>query len=224
MCTVTYVPLKNGCCITSNRDENILREKAIPPTKFIIKDKNIFFPKDPKSGGTWFAHDNKNIIVLLNGAEEKHQSKENYRKSRGLIVIELISSKNPIHEWKKINLKDIEPFTIVLYSNNKLFQLQWNEIEKKQKELDTTNNYIWSSSTLYNKEIRKERSLWFYNLINSENEINADSLINFHKYTKEENKDYGLQINRNNLLKTVSITQCILSNNNITFKYIDLLD
>lgn len=224
MCTVTYVPLKNGCCITSNRDENILREKAIPPTKFIIKDKNIFFPKDPKSGGTWFAHDNKNIIVLLNGAEEKHQSKENYRKSRGLIVIELISSKNPIHEWKKINLKDIEPFTIVLYSNNKLFQLQWNEIEKKQKELDATNNYIWSSSTLYNKEIRKERSLWFYNLMHSENEINADSLINFHKYTKEENKDYGLQINRNNLLKTVSITQCILSNNNITFKYIDLLD
>ena len=39
------------------------------------------------------AHNYSKIIVLLNGAKEKHISKSNYNKSRGLIVIELMTSK-----------------------------------------------------------------------------------------------------------------------------------
>ena len=93
MCTVSFVPTKNGVCITSNRDEKVSRKKAISPQKTTINNKVITFPKDPQAGGTWFAHDDKNVIVLLNGAEEKHISKGNYRKSRGLIVLDLISSK-----------------------------------------------------------------------------------------------------------------------------------
>ena len=90
MCTVSFVPTQNGICITSNRDEKISRSKAISPQKTTINNKEITFPKDPQAGGTWFAHDDKNVIVLLNGAEEKHVSKGNYRKSRGLIVLDLI--------------------------------------------------------------------------------------------------------------------------------------
>jgi uncharacterized protein with NRDE domain len=224
MCTVTFVPLKDGYCLTSNRDESVLREKAIPPTKYLINKKEIYFPKDQKAGGTWFAHDNKNSIVLLNGAQEKHIRKESYRKSRGLIVIELITSENPINEWESIDLVEIEPFTIVLFYDHKLYQLQWNELNKSQIELDVTKNYIWSSSTLYTKEIRAERARWFNDFICSEENINNKKLLNFHQFTKGDNKDFGLQINRNNLLKTISITQCVISKNGITFNYIDLLD
>ena len=224
MCTVSFVPLKDSYCITSNRDESVLREKAIPPTKYVINDKEIYFPKDPKAGGTWFAHDNENCIVLLNGAQEKHIHKDKYRKSRGLVVIDLITSKKPIEEWKSIDLNEIEPFTIVLFSEKKLFQLQWNEIKKSLIELDVTKNHIWSSSTLYDKKIREERANWFENFINDENEIDSKKLLNFHQFTEGENKNYGLQINRNNLLKTISITQCIISKKRISFNYIDLLD
>ncbi len=224
MCTVSFVPLKDSYCITSNRDESVLREKAIPPTKYVINEKEIYFPKDPKAGGTWFAHDNENCIVLLNGAEEKHIHKNNYRKSRGLVVIDLITSKKPIEEWKSIDLNEIEPFTIVLFSEKKLYQLRWNEIEKSSFELDATKSHIWSSSTLYDKEIREERANWFKNFINSEEKIDSKKLLNFHQFTEEKNKNYGLQINRNNILKTISITQCIISNKTISFNYIDLLN
>lgn len=224
MCTVTFVPLKNGFCITSNRDESINREKAIPPTKYTINNKEIHFPKDPKAGGTWFAHDNKNSMVLLNGASEKHIAKDSYRKSRGLILLDLISSDRPIDEWKFIDLREIEPFTIIFFSEKRLYQLQWDEINKSLVELDITIKHIWSSSTLYEKEVRAERAKWFTDFINSEEKISSQKLLNFHQFTKGDNKNYGLQINRNNLLKTISITQCIISNNNLSFHYIDLLD
>lgn len=224
MCTVSFVPLKDGFCITSNRDESINREKAIPPSKYNVNNKEIYFPKDPRAGGTWFAHDSKSCIVLLNGANEKHIPKIKYRKSRGLIVLDLISLENPIEEWSIIDLEDIEPFTIILFSAQRLYQLQWNEIEKSIIEFDATKNHMWSSATLYEKEIRDERANWFKDFINTEEQLNNEKLLNFHQFTKGDNKEYGLQINRNDNLKTISITQCIISNNNFTFNYIDLLD
>ena len=86
MCTVTFIPTNQGCIITSNRDEKISREKAISPQEYEIDGKKITFPKDPKAGGTWIVHTNNKIVVLLNGAKEKHLAKPFYRKSRGLIV------------------------------------------------------------------------------------------------------------------------------------------
>lgn len=222
MCTVTFVPLKKGVCITSNRDEKTARQKAIPPQKYIINNKTITFPKDPKAGGTWFAHDNKNILVLLNGAMEKHLVKSNYKKSRGLIVLELIASNNINKEWEKIDLKEIEPFTLVYYNGNHLFQFQWNEIEKSTIQLDPSKEYIWSSSTLYTKEKRSERVKWFNTFLENTKSITSDSLINFHQFTESDNKDFGLQINHDDYLKTVSITQCIYSDKQLEDIYIDL--
>ena len=223
MCTVSFVPTQNGICITSNRDEKISRSKAISPQKTTINNKEITFPKDPQAGGTWFAHDDKNVIVLLNGAQEKHVSKGNFRKSRGLIVLDLISSKNPLIEWNTIDLDNIEPFTIVLFNGEQLFQLQWNELEKSTQELDSDKQYIWSSSTLYAKEIRQERAKWFSEFLIQKENRTAEDLLHFHQFTENENPNYGLQINRNNLLKTVSITQCVI-NKTIDLKYIDLLE
>ena len=224
MCTVSFVPLKGSFCITSNRDESVLREKAIPPTKYNINNKEIYFPKDPKAGGTWFAHNNKNCIVLLNGAEEKHVQKQNYRKSRGLIVLELVGSENPFKAWELIDLNGIEPFTIILFSEKKLHQLQWNELNKSTVALDITKHYIWSSSTLYEKEVRAERAKWFEDFMNSEKNITKDKLLDFHQFTEKENRNFGLQINRNDHLKTISITQCNIANSDFIFNYIDLLN
>jgi uncharacterized protein with NRDE domain len=223
MCTVTFVPTTNGVCITSNRDEKIARPKAIAPASYIINNKEITFPKDPQAGGTWIAHDNENIIVLLNGAQEKHISKGNYRKSRGLIVLDLISSNNALAKWKTIDLHEIEPFTIIFYNSEKLVKLQWNEVEKSTLELDKSKNYIWSSATLYAKEIREERAKWFDNFMLQTKKVNSHSLLEFHRFTESENLNYGLQINRNNLLKTVSITQCVIKET-ISLNYIDLLE
>lgn len=224
MCTVTYIPNSEGCIITSNRDEKITRKRAISPQEYTIERKKITFPKDPSAGGTWIAHDLNKIIVLLNGGAEKHISKNNYRKSRGLIVLELMISDTTLDYWNIIDLTDIEPFTIVYFENNNLIQLQWNEIEKTNQVFDNEKPHIWSSSTLYSKEIRLQRENWFLNFMASKSNPSPEEILHFHQFTESENKEFGLQINRDNVLKTISITQCEVVNNSIKMNYLDLLD
>jgi len=224
MCTVSFVNANGKIIITSNRDEKIIRPNAIEPKNYLINHKKIIFPKDPKAGGTWYAIDeHSNVLVLLNGAEEKHLLKESYRKSRGLILLELMGSESPFAAWESIDLKDIEPFTLVLFEAKKLYQLRWNEIEKETKELNTNDHHIWSSSTLYANEIRAKRTEWFHSFLDTKPTINEEELFHFHRYTEEENTEHGLVINRNDVLKTLSITQTVIEKNKVAIHYSDLI-
>ena len=224
MCTVSFVSSNGKTIITSNRDEKVLRPSAIEPKNYQINTKNVFFPKDPKAGGTWFAVDeNSNVLVLLNGAEEKHILKEKYNRSRGLIVLELIGETSPLKMWQTIDLENVEPFTLVLFENQKLYQLRWNEIEKTTLALDVTKNHIWSSSTLYSAAIREKRANWFNTFLDTKPEVNEAELFNFHRYTEEENTEHGLVINRNDALKTLSITQAVVEKNKVQMSHYDLM-
>ena len=224
MCTVSFVSSNGKTIITSNRDEKVLRPSAIEPKNYQINTKNVFFPKDPKAGGTWFAVDeNSNVLVLLNGAEEKHILKEKYNRSRGLIVLELIGETSPLEMWQTIDLENVESFTLVLFEDQKLYQLRWNEIEKTTLALDVTKNHIWSSSTLYSAAIREKRANWFNTFLDTKPEVNEAELFNFHRYTEEENTEHGLVINRNDALKTLSITQAVVEKNKVQMAHFDLI-
>lgn len=223
MCTVSFVFSNGKAILTHNRDEKIARPSAIEPQKYSINNKEIYFPKDPKAGGTWYAvAQNGTTIVLLNGADEKHQVKLSYRKSRGLIVLDLISSNSSIDQWNAIDLSEIEPFTIVLFEEGMLYQLRWNEVEKTTLNLDVSQNHIWSSSTLYPKDIREKRANWFHTFLDTKPEVDEKEMFNFHRYTEGENQENGLVINRNDLMKTLSITQSVIEKNNIVLSYLDL--
>ena len=128
------------------------------------------------------------------------------------------------NEWKNIDLENIEPFTIVYFDGENLVQWQWNSIEKTTKEFNKEEPHIWSSATLYEPEIRAERANWFIQFLQEKEDISADELLHFHQFEQATNSDYGLQINRNNILKTVSITQCIWQPQRIEMHYLDLLE
>ena len=224
MCTVSFVNINGTIILTSNRDEKTIRPAAIAPKNYRINHKNVFFPKDKKGGGTWFAvNENAAVLILLNGAAEKHVPKSSYRKSRGLIVLELISKTSVISAWHDLDLENIEPFTLVLYENENLYQLQWNDVEKSTIKLDDTKSHIWSSSTLYSSEIRKERANWFKDFLANNEELTAEKLSDFHTNTKKENTDYGLVINRNNEMQTLSVTQTVIDKNKVKISYNDLI-
>ena len=224
MCTVSFVASNGQTIITSNRDEKVLRKSALEPKNYLINNKNIIFPKDTKAGGTWFAvSDEGTVVVLLNGASEKHQLKANYRKSRGLVVLDLIATYSPILEWESIDLYGIEPFTIVLFQDEKLYQLRWNEIQKETIFLDATQNHIWSSATLYDAEIRQKRANWFLDFTATKDNLEPEDLFHFHRYAEDQNQDHGLVINRGDVLKTVSITQTVIEQNKVEILYSDLI-
>ncbi|RVU90296.1 hypothetical protein EH230_04925 [Flavobacterium columnare] len=225
MCTVSYVFSNNKVIITSNRDEKIARPKALVPKSYMGERKKMFFPKDSKAGGTWYVLDDKgNIMVLLNGAFEKHTPKEKYRKSRGLILLEIFDNCDCINKWFEINLDDIEPFTLIAYANKRLYQLRWDGNAKNTKELNNQESYIWSSSTLYPNNIRTERELLFKTFTQSKNIIKAKDIADFHEHTNSDDKENGLIINRNNTLITQSITQTVINQNKMIFIHKDLIN
>lgn len=224
MCTVSFVKSFDKIIITSNRDEKVIRPSAIPPQNYILQGKNVIFPQDPKAGGTWYAVDEKGtVIVLLNGASEKHLVKLSYRKSRGLIVLDLISSVSPKDFWKQMNLENIEPFTLILFQDQQLFQLRWNGDSKEIAELNCDEKHIWSSSTLYPVGIRKERANAFYSFLDNNAVISENDMYHFHRHAESENQENGLVINRNNELKTLSITQSVIEKNKVTILHYDLV-
>ena len=223
MCTVSFVRHNNSFIITSNRDEHIARPLAYEPQKEIINGRKIVYPKDPKAGGTWFAI-NEDLIatVLLNGAFRRQKYTGNYRKSRGLVLLEIISSKMPKDQLRKIELHDIAPFTLVFWGQPSLLEFRWDGRRRYIKELDPKEYHIWSSTTLYSPEVIKHRSDLFEQFMSLPGEKNHQNLLEFHTGDKKD-RENGFVINRENGLRTFSITQAVIGED-ATLMHKDLLN
>jgi uncharacterized protein with NRDE domain len=223
MCTVSFVRVNDAVIITSNRDEHIQRENAAAPDFHQLPNKKIIFPKDVRAGGTWFAAaDNGVVAVLLNGAFIKHTPQPPYRKSRGLILLEIIEADEPLSYFKNFDLNNIEPFTVVLYQPGFLHELRWDGNDKYEKALDITRNYIWSSATLYSDEIIEHRKNLFDIFIHSAATIKAETVHDFHA-SNNGDAENGFVINRQTGMKTFSITQAVVQSDVVNFSHADLL-
>lgn len=224
MCTVSFISRNNNYFITSNRDEHISRPLAFEPMEEIVNSIKILFPKDPKAGGTWFAlNENGVVAVLLNGAFKKHKSKGNYAKSRGLILLDVISASNPKSFVDEMDLNNIEPFTLVLFDAITLMEFRWDGKQKHSKPLDKNQSHIWSSATLYDEEAIANRTSLFSEFMSVSSDIEASDVVDFHSNNNEDYEN-GFIIDRNTGLKTFSVTQVVLTKEEAVLKHFDLLN
>ena len=224
MCTVSFVRVNDAVIITSNRDEHEERENACAPEFHQLQRKKIIFPKDARAGGTWFAASNNGVVaVLLNGAFVKHTPQPPYRKSRGVILLEIMEADEPLSFFKTLNLDNIEPFTVVLYQPGYLYELRWDGNDKHEKALDITLNYIWSSATLYTDEVIEHRENLFGRFIHSGIAITTAGIYNFHA-SNNGDEENGFVIKRKTGMKTFSITQAVVQSGAVNFSHVDLLE
>ncbi|QEC66039.1 NRDE family protein [Panacibacter ginsenosidivorans] len=223
MCTVTFIPVKDKFFITSNRDEKILRKPALPPKAYTFGIATIIYPKDADAGGTWIAmHENGNAVVLLNGGFEKHIPAPSYKKSRGIVLLEVINAPSPLTRFHEISLSNIEPFTLVLLDDNNLYECRWDGDIKHAKELNNTKAHIWSSVTLYDKAIIQKREQWFIEWINTNPAPSMQDILHFHLFAGDGDDHNDLRMNRNNKMLTVSATGMEISNEKAIMHYLDL--
>jgi uncharacterized protein with NRDE domain len=222
MCTVVFIPNNDKIIFASLRDESPLRKTAITPEHYKTKDILVLAPKDALAGGTWLGINNhQNVIILLNGGFVKHSRKESYRMSRGLIVNELLQSEMPVVDWELLNLDEIEPFSLLVWSEEMLFHLVWDGETKFRTKLDTTIPHILSSSTLYDFEAKEKRSLIFNSWLKTEPQVNKQSLISFFKSVIDS--ENGFIMNRNEKVKTLSYSYIeLFQNDTATLDYYDL--
>ncbi|HEX9600000.1 MAG TPA: NRDE family protein, partial [Mariniflexile sp.] len=134
MCTVTIIPKgDNDFVLTSNRDEAPNRV-SLPPDFYRNKETRLLYPMDKLSGGTWIGLSEKNrAVCVLNGAFSIHERKEDYLKSRGVMVLDFLTSESILTTAESYDLINIEPFTMVLVDWNtalKFYELVWDGTEK----------------------------------------------------------------------------------------------
>jgi hypothetical protein len=232
MCTVTYLPPQRGrnLVLTSNRDELDYRE-TIPPKIYTHNGISICYPKDTLASGSWIAmNSNGRIVCLLNGAFEAHKKELYHTNSRGQALLQLAASdKETLNYFNEQNLKTTQPFTIITIDvkDEKIIYFSefiWNGKNKFFRLLEHTKPYIWSSATLYKEEVRKERCLWFSELLKKEmGKISPKLIYNFHNGVHTSDKTNNVLVEREGGLKTVSITQIVLDNSQIQMNYMDKL-
>ena len=213
MCTVTFLPLSDiGFVLTSSRDVGYQREEAVAPQTYVEGGVSLHYPKDGKAGGTWIGTSRNNrLICLLNGGFENHIQEEFYVKSRGLVVKELLMSKDFEIACKKIELESIEPFTIVCVIwevELQLFEFVWDGSNRHLTELPRQPS-IWSSSTLYTDQMKALRQDWFREWFIGKGRT-SKNVLEFHKNGGIGFPEVDVFMRREHV-GTVSITQVVAS-------------
>ena len=222
MCTVIFIPGQNNCLFASLRDESPQRQRALSPAIIRMNNGNCIAPVDPAGGGTWAGiHSAGHIIILLNGGFVNHIKQNKYSKSRGLVVTAFLDSATPITAWQEFSLEHMEPFTLIVWTENKLFQLVWDGNKKHQFALPPDVPQIWSSATLYDNDAAARRRQVFTSWLQTDPAVNRDSLLRFFRsYTDAYN---GFIINRNGLVQTLSYSLLQMGEDGLaTFSYRDL--
>lgn len=213
MCTVTYLPIgKLEYILTSNRDESIARKIALPVSEYQIHSRSVYFPKDQHANGTWIAHETSGYtLCLLNGANSPHTVKGEYRKSRGLMLLDFFEFNDPREFAKKYSFFGIEPFTLIIVASQpieeklELFELKWDETKTELIIHDPALPHIWSSVTLYKPEVILQRKAWFNEWLNKHNNaFLSETILFFHHFGGVGDMKNDLVINRDDK-KTVSI-------------------
>lgn len=226
MCTLTFLPINNGLVLTSNRDEIQSRETLLP-TFYQHAGRDLIYPKDTLAGGTWIATDgNRRIACLLNGAFEKHTRKDVYAKSRGKILLEAFDYNDHNSFASAVNVEGVEPFTLILvdFSGNfALTEIRWDEKKLHVTELDWTKVHIWSSASLYSKEYRDARERWFSDWLLKHNDEEDYGIWNFHTSRHTEEKESDIVMERDNGVKTVSVTQLQIRKDSHVMYHQDIL-
>lgn len=216
MCIVSIFSEENGDFIlTQNRDESKFR-----PSSNEIETKKIYgteysSPVDLTSGGTWIYYSEKFVVCVLNGELKKHQHRPPYRKSRGLIILELLKFDSIDEFMNQVDLNEIEPFTMIMLNRNSNEKkiLIWNGTKKFIENHSNEKLIVRSSSTLYN-EIEKENHRKLFENLKPKN---PGSIYELHQKIKM------LENNRFHTVMTTSITQIIQKQNEIYLKFCPII-
>ncbi len=222
MCTVSYIPLKDGTVyLTQNRDEAPQRS-AFEISQRRINGQEVYFPEDTGARGSWIAISNTGkVTCVLNGAFEKHKRKPPYRRSRGLILLDQFEYDSTRDFIRFVKLHNIEPFTMLFIDSKEVLSLVWDGVNKNVNNYNPHQTHLWASSTLYNGYWKERRQIWFEDWQKNKYP-DSENILNFHRTAGDGDPENDIVMNRGNMVCTTSITQVKKTKENLNLYFLDL--
>ena len=226
MCTLTFYPKGPQWLVTFNRDERKERPAAQPPQVYDSPQGQLWYPRDPQGGGTWFAVNitQNRISCLMNGGYVRHVPQPPYRRSRGLIVLEALTQPD-LETWMQgFEGEGMEPFTLMNldYAHQRVEEYRWTGKVGVLTRHSARVPQIWASATLYEGRGLAWRRMAYQNLLAQHPELTPEQVWNFHLQPTHtlEGEGVCLQTPHGG---TVSVTQAQISSSSLQLRYQDLL-
>ncbi|WP_322970895.1 NRDE family protein [Faecalibacter sp. LW9] len=212
MCIISFYKQNDEIVLTHNRDEAIDRVASLEVETREWNGKKFSAPIDQKKNGTWIFYSEEFIACILNGGKVKPMNlKSTYRKSRGIVLLELMNYDSVKEYAENENLKDIAPFTIFVFErkSTKIYLLFWDGISLEMNDLSSDSFVFRASSTLYSEINMRdiEKKFCTFNITSPE------ALFEIHQTIKI--KDGDVESGK----ATTSITQIFANSSEISMKY-----
>lgn len=224
MCTVSYLPYQGGFVLTSNRDESPDRGISEVATLRILGN-DVFFPKDPQAGGSWFAFAESGMTAcLLNGAYVPYDRNQKFNLSRGIVLLDSFKYPDVDAFVRDYNFEETAPFTLLLVQNNSVDELIWDGNILHRSKVDPDQEHFWSSVTLYPEDVRKQRQGLFDEWLSLNLNYTPQGIRDFHRYGGSGDVKNDFVMNRDDIVKTLSITSVYLRGNQYVFDHVNLSD
>ncbi len=224
MCTVSFLPQASGGFVfTSNRDEAPDRS-AIDLCETTLHGQSLLYPRDSGAGGTWIAISAHNrLVCVLNGAFTLHQRQPPYRRSRGLMALDYFAYSDLAHFISEYPFTGIEPFTFIVWEDGRLGELRWDGHTVHHRSLAIQQAHIWSSATLYDAAAQDLRKGWFADWQHRYPTPGPADILHFHTHAGADDTWNGVLMNRQNIVRTVSITQIVHTATSWQFTFRELI-
>jgi hypothetical protein len=151
MCTLTFLPNKDGYLLAMNRDELRERVAANPPSLRQIDSSVALYPWET-SGGTWIAANARgDLFALMNANAPDAQALSPKRASRGEIIPALLGehSLNDVErQLAEIPLSEMHPFRLLgfFHAAREIFHWSWDGARLNSRRHEWIRNHWFSSS------------------------------------------------------------------------------
>lgn len=208
--------------ITSNRDETPLRN-ASEVRRARSDGHTLVYPVDPGAGGSWIAiSDQGSVGCLLNGAFVAFTPDPKYTHSRGQVLLSALTRSVDVPFHPELLLLTA-PFTLVMRRAYDLTEYVWDGDALHTSVLDPAAPGFWSSVTLYPEDVRAWRRSLFGKWLENHPSYAQEDIMEFHRYGSPEDAWNGFVMNREERVRTLSITSVKCNTEEITLCHHDLL-
>ncbi len=203
MCTITFLPYKNGYILTQNRDESPLRADAVFPVEEEIKNQKVIYPQDPEGSGSWFVSTEAGLtLCVMNGAYHPHKRAGQYAHSRGLVPLHFLAFADADDFMNNYAYQKLEAFTLLVCSPTGVEEFIWDETDMNRKT-HRAKPLIFQSDPLYNAEQKAFRKSLFTQFMV---ENDAITILDFHTQPQTPDNAVNILMDRERV-KSVSTIQ-----------------
>lgn len=163
MCSFSWRDFGDHIGIAFNRDETVLRAKALPPKLFGDTPHQFIMPIDPDAGGSWICLNQAGLVfALLNNYQGKVKPKTNQLNSRGEIIKSLAQCRTAEQAgllMEQLDLTKFQPFSLLMISRQQRGMWEYDGLTSEIKRLALPQHYFSSAHPEAPRVLRERLSV-----------------------------------------------------------------